>query len=45
MLACRTRLGLTCQEVADKAMMSREYYIKVREWTEYSFSYNNDENR
>ena len=29
MLACRTRLGLTCQEVADKAMMSREYYIKV----------------
>lgn len=29
MQACRQRLGLTCQQVADKACITREYYIKI----------------
>ena len=29
MMACRQRLGLTCEQVALLASMSREYYIKV----------------
>lgn len=29
MLACRHRLGLTCQQVADKSFITREYYIKI----------------
>lgn len=29
MLACRQRLGLTCQQVADKSYITREYYIKI----------------
>ena len=27
MQACRQRLGLTCQQVADKSYITREYYI------------------
>jgi DNA-binding XRE family transcriptional regulator len=29
MQACRQRLGLTCEEVARIATISREYYIKI----------------
>lgn len=29
MQACRQRLGFTCQQVADKAFITREYYIKI----------------
>ena len=29
MQACRQRLGLTCQQVADKSYITREYYIKI----------------
>jgi len=29
MQACRQRLGLTCQQVADRSYITREYYIKI----------------
>lgn len=28
-IACRRRLGLTCEQVASAACISREYYIKI----------------
>lgn len=29
MQACRQRLGLTCQQVADMSFITRAYYIKI----------------